>query len=139
MKFYRKKNAAISEINIAPFTDVILVLLVIFMITTPALMQPGIKVNIPKAKIAADRQDNTNVTNIDILISKEGYVYIDGKQVNILDIENVLRRLISSKPDKVAVIKCDEEARYNCLVQTMVNAKKAGVTKFALSVDNTTK
>lgn len=132
MRLHRKRNSIKSEINIAPFTDVILVLLIIFMITTPALMQPGIKVNIPKTEVS----DNEDSTSIEVLISKEGYAYIEGKQVSDENVEVVIRELMKSNPGKSVVIKGDETAKYDYVIQFMNKAKKAGATKFALAVEN---
>ena len=70
MRAHIKKNKVKTDINIAPFTDVILVLLIIFMISTPALMQPGITVNLPKTKIT----DATETSNMEVLISREGNI-----------------------------------------------------------------
>jgi biopolymer transport protein ExbD len=129
---HRKRNKVKSEINIAPFTDVILVLLIIFMITTPALMQTGIKVNIPKTEVS----DSEDSTNIEVLISKEGYVYMDGKQVRDENVEGVMRELVGSNPGKSVVIRGDKTAKYDYVIQFMDKAKKAGATKFALAVEN---
>jgi biopolymer transport protein ExbD len=131
MTLKRKKNTAISEINITPFTDVVLVLLIIFMITTPMLMQPGIKVNLPKTQIS----DSEDPSNIEVLISKNGYIYAQGKQICDSNVADVMRILISSHPDKAVIIKGDKEVQYDCIIQFMDKAKKAGVTKFALAVN----
>ncbi|OEG69296.1 hypothetical protein ATZ36_10315 [Candidatus Endomicrobiellum trichonymphae] len=131
MVLKRKRNTVISEINITPFTDVVLVLLIIFMITTPMLMQPGIKVNLPKTQIS----DSEDTSNIVVLISKTGYVYVQGKQIHDSNIADVMRILMSSHPDKAVIIKGDKEVQYDCIIQFMDKAKKAGITKFALAVD----
>ncbi|OEG70863.1 hypothetical protein ATZ36_16180 [Candidatus Endomicrobiellum trichonymphae] len=131
MALKRKRNTVISEINITPFTDVVLVLLIIFMITTPMLMQPGIKVNLPKTQIS----DSEDTSNIVVLISKNGYVYVQGKQIHDSNIADVMRILMSSHPDKAVIIKGDKEVQYDCIIQFMDKAKKAGITKFALAVD----
>jgi biopolymer transport protein ExbD len=102
------------------------------MITTPMLMQPGIKVNLPKTQTS----DSEDSTNIEVLISKEGYVYIDGKQVNSSNIEGVIKDKVSLNSEKVVVIKGDEEVKYDYVIQFMDKAKKAGAAKFALAVDN---
>jgi biopolymer transport protein ExbD len=131
MTLKRKRNAIISEINITPFTDVVLVLLVIFMITTPMFMQPGIKVNLPKTQIS-DREDNSN---IEVLILKNGCVYIQGKQIHDSNIADAMHTLVSSHPDKAVIIKGDKEAQYDYIIQFIDKAKKVGVTKFSLAVD----
>jgi biopolymer transport protein ExbD len=131
MNFRKRRNKVSSEINIAPFTDVILVLLIIFMITTPMLMQPGIKVNLPKTQVS-DNEDNSN---IDVLISKDGFTYIEGKQINGANVENVIRNLVSLHPGKSVIIKGDKKVQYDYVIQFVDKAKKAGATKFALAVD----
>ncbi|MDR3092423.1 MAG: biopolymer transporter ExbD, partial [Endomicrobium sp.] len=90
MALNRKRNAVMSEINITPFTDVVLVLLIIFMITTPMLMQPSIKVNLPKTQIS----DSEDASNIEVLISKNGYVYVEGKQIHNSNVESVMRDMV---------------------------------------------
>ncbi|MDR0800319.1 MAG: biopolymer transporter ExbD [Endomicrobium sp.] len=132
MALNRKKNAVMSEINITPFTDVVLVLLIIFMITTPMLMQPGIKVNLPKTQIS----DSEDTSNIEVLISKNGYIYVEGKQIHNSNVESVIHDMVSSHTTKTVVIKGDREVQYDYIIQFMDKAKKAGATKFALAVDN---
>ncbi len=69
-----------AEINITPFTDVILVLLVIFIITTPLISQTNIKVDLPKAKSAKPLEGASQIQT-EITITREGPVYLDGKLV----------------------------------------------------------
>ncbi len=122
-----------AEINITPFTDVILVLLIIFMITTPMLMQPGIKVNLPKSQTT----DNEDSTNIEVLISKDGHVHMNGKQIHDSNVESMVRSQLGASPSKPVVIKGDKDVKYDYVIKFMDTAKKAGATKFALAVDNT--
>jgi biopolymer transport protein ExbD len=131
MSLKKNRSTVISEINITPFTDVVLVLLVIFMITTPMLVQPGIKVNLPKTQISDSGKDSPN---IEVLISKNGDVYVQDKQIHDSNVADVMRTLISSHPDKAVIIKGDKEAQYDYIMQFMDKARKVGVTKFALAV-----
>ncbi len=131
MKRNRRRNKVMADINITPFTDVILVLLIIFMITTPMLMQPGIKVNLPKTQ-TTDHEDSSN---IEVLISKEGYVYMNGKQIHDSNVQAVIHDLVASKPGKPIVIKGDKDVKYDYVMQFMDKAKRAGATKFALAVE----
>jgi biopolymer transport protein ExbD len=128
----KKKNAVMSEINITPFTDIVLVLLIIFMITTPMLMQPGIRVNLPRGQTA----DSEDTSNIEVLISKDGYIYIEGKQVHNSNVENVMSGLISSHRGRAVIVKGDREVRYECIIRFIDSAKKAGAAKLALAVDS---
>lgn len=132
MKAKTNKSTVKSEINIAPFTDVVLVLLIIFMIATPALMQPEIQVNLPKAESVDS--GNTS-TSIEALISQDGKVAIDGKVIDLSDVERVIRELLAEDPTKSIVIKGDVKVDYDHVMQFMDKAKKAGATKFALAVE----
>jgi biopolymer transport protein ExbD len=133
MGLNKRRDAVKADINIAPFTDVILVLLIIFMIATPVIMQPGIEVNIPKIETA----DNINTSNnTEVTISEGGDICVDGKLVEISNVENVVRKLIIENPGRAIVIKGDVAVRYGYIAQFMDNAKKAGATKFALAAKN---
>jgi biopolymer transport protein ExbD len=131
MKAKIKKSTVKSEINIAPFTDVILVLLIIFMIAMPSV-EHHIEVNLPKT----DTSDKiaTSSSPIEALISSEG-IAIDGKIVSIDDIEEIIKAKLKEEPGKAVVIKGDEKVEYDHVMQFMDRAKKAGATKFALAVD----
>ncbi|MDR1696152.1 MAG: biopolymer transporter ExbD [Endomicrobium sp.] len=129
----RRKTKVVSEINITPFTDVILVLLIIFMITTPMLMQPGIKVNLPKTQTT----DNEDAKNVEVLISKDGYVYMEGKQIHESNLDETIKAVLLKFPDRPVVIKGDKDVKYDYVMQFMDKAKKAGAVRFALAVDNT--
>jgi biopolymer transport protein ExbD len=130
VNFKRKSNNVMSEINITPFTDVILVLLIIFMITTPMLMQSSIKVDLPKAQTS----DIENSLNVDVIISKDGCIYIDGNQIHVSNIEE-MQRLLLPNINKTVIIKGDKDVKYDYIVQFLDVAKKIGVKKFVLAVD----
>ncbi|MDR1523014.1 MAG: biopolymer transporter ExbD [Endomicrobium sp.] len=132
MKARIQRSKVKTDINIAPFTDVILVLLIIFMISTPALMQPGITVNLPKTKIT----DATDSSNMEVKISREQNIYVDDKKTELENVEAVVKEWLVSNPNQSIVIKGDEQIPYNLVIQFMDRAKSAGATKFALAVDN---
>ena len=132
MKRIRAKNKVAAEINITPFTDVILVLLIIFMITTPMLVTPGIQVNLPKTQ-TTDRND---AENIEVVISADGYVHMEGRQIHESNLISALETIVSKYPDKPIVIKADKSVRYEAVIKFMDAAKLAGAKRFALAVDN---
>ncbi|MDR2191325.1 MAG: biopolymer transporter ExbD [Endomicrobium sp.] len=131
MKKIERRSRVVAEINITPFTDVVLVLLIIFMITTPMLMQPGIKVNLPKTETT----DVEDTKNIEVLISKDGYIYMGGKQIHETNVEDAIKSLVAASPNRPVVIKGDKDVKYDAVIQVMDKAKKAGATKFALAID----
>ena len=127
-----RKKGVVADINITPFTDVVLVLLIIFMITTPMLSQHQIKVNLPEA---AETTETSEDKIIEVSIDKDGFVYIDGTQFHNEYIEQTIKDKITQYPDRPVVIKGDKEIKYDLVVNVMDKAKKAGVSKFGLAID----
>ncbi len=126
-----KREKLMAEINITPCTDVVLVLLIIFMITTPMLIQPGIKVKLPEAS----RAESDTEKNITILISRDGKILVDN---SIVSSENLVARMaakLSANSDIPVVIKGDKEVKYELVIEVIDAAKQAGAKRFALSVE----
>jgi len=126
-----KKNKIVADINITPFTDVVLVLLIIFMITTPMLSQNEIKVNLPKA----EKTERDDKKNIEVVIDKDEFVYLDGLQLHMAYFEDAIKKTVSRYPERAVIIKGDKNVKYDIVVQVMDKAKKAGAVKFALAVE----
>lgn len=120
-----------AEINITPFTDVVLVLLIIFMVTTPLLVQPGIKVKLPKAQAAETDTDKT----LNILIDARGEIFLDKRKMGIEDLKRELSLRVMSKPDIAIVVKGDKDVKYDSVVRVIDAAKQSGAKKFALAVE----
>jgi len=120
-----------AEINITPFTDVVLVLLVIFMITTPIILQSGIKVNLPKAS-AAEAESSKNLI---VTIDPAGNIFIEKRKVQIEDLKEELTAVLASRPDAAVIIKGDKEVKYDTVIQVLDAAKQSGAMKFALGVE----
>ena len=120
-----------AEINITPFTDVVLVLLIIFMITTPIIMQSGIKVNLPKASNAESVSDK----NLVVLIDSKGDVYVEKRKLDIDNLQNEIAALLSIRPGAAVIIKGDKEVKYDTVIQVLDAAKLSGAKKFALGVE----
>jgi biopolymer transport protein ExbD len=133
MKQRIKREKLMAEINITPFTDVVLVLLIIFMITTPMLVQPGIKVKLPKAAAA----DTENDKPLEILIDSKGDVFLANKRLDggVADLKEKLTARLYNKPDTPVVVKGDKDVRYDVVIQVIDAAKQAGAKKFALAVE----
>ncbi len=126
-----KRGRLMAEINITPFTDVVLVLLIIFMITTPMLVQPGIKVKMPAAA-SAETDENKAIT---IFIDPQGRVYIEKQQVPLDDLREKLAPRVSNRPDAPIMIKGDRDVKYDMVIRVIDQARQAGARKFALGVE----
>lgn len=122
-----------AEINITPFTDVVLVLLIIFMIATPVILQPGIKVDLPKAKAAEANTDK----NITITIGQNGEIYLEDQRVEFAKLRYEIAQRLKDKPAMAVIVKGDKEVRYETVVKVIDAAKQSGAKKFALGVELT--
>lgn len=131
MRKVRKRGRVMSEINITPFTDVVLVLLIIFMIATPVLLQPGIKVELPKAKAA---ESNTE-KNLTITISSGGEIYLDDQRMELGKLRYEVAVRLANKPNMAVIVKGDKDVKYDLVVKVIDAAKQSGAKKFALGVE----
>lgn len=122
---------AISEINVTPFVDVVLVLLVIFMVTAPMLVREQMSVNLPKAETG----EKSAAEQIAIVLSKEGTISIQKKVVTFEQIESEIKTLIATNANAQAVISADQDAKHGDVVRVMDLVKKAGLTRFAIQIE----
>lgn len=128
----RKNKKVVSDINITPFTDVVLVLLIIFMITTPMLSQHEIKIDLPQAAEASERREDKV---IEILVDKDGLIYLNKDQIHSKYFEKAIQEEVKKYPKRPVVIKGDKNVKYDLIINVMDKAKKAGVAKFGLAID----
>jgi len=122
---------AISEINVTPFVDVVLVLLVIFMVTAPMLVREQMSVNLPKAQSG----EKSASQSIAIVIDKLGVVRVMDKVIQVSDLVNEIKMLLLANPNAQAVISADQETKHGDVVQVMDLIKSAGLTRFAIQID----
>ena len=127
----RARAGLIAGINITPFTDVVLVLLVIFMIATPLLIRSEIKVNLPRTAAADTAAQKTIVVTIDAV----GNVYVDGSRVAVEQLAPALSTTLKKRPNAPVIIMGDREVRYDLVVQVLEIARTSGVNKLSLAVE----
>jgi biopolymer transport protein TolR len=123
-----------GEINVVPYIDVTLVLLIIFMITTP-LLQTGVKVDLPEAESAVVEQKND--PPIIIAIKEQGQYYItigeqDQEPIQPEEIEGRVAAVLSNKPESPVLIEADKGVDYGTVVTVMAGLKNAGVPNVGL-------
>ncbi len=121
----------ISEINVTPFVDVVLVLLVIFMVTAPMLVREQMSVNLPKAQSG----EKSASQSISIVIDKQGGIKVMDKVVLISDLAQEIKALLASNPNAQAVISADQDSKHGDVVQVMDLIKNAGLTRFAIQIE----
>jgi biopolymer transport protein TolR len=118
---------ALSEINVTPFVDVVLVLLVIFLITAP-MMLGGIDVRVPKTTTQTVRPEERLV----ITITKNRGVFVDNQPITLDRLQNVLRGMAKRNPKASVFLKADEAVNYGAVMKVMDIAKKAGVDRVGM-------
>ena len=119
-----------AEINITPFTDVVLVLLIIFMIATPFIYQSSLKVELPKAS-------TTGETSRDIIITikANGEVFLDDAKIDLGTLKFKLSAMVRRKPETTVIINGDKNARYDSVIQVMDVLTKSGVKNPGLGIE----
>lgn len=123
-------NRVLSEINITPFVDVMLVLLIIFMVTAP-LLQQGLPVHLPEAAAPALKRAKTDVI---LTLQKGGGIFLgdDKSTIPFDEVEGRLQAIYSAKEEKDLFIKADTDLSYGTVVKIMSLAKKAGVDRIGM-------
>jgi len=120
-----RNRTALSEINVTPLVDVMLVLLIIFMVTAP-LMQQGIDVNLPKAK----GKDLPPEERINIVVRKGGAIFLNDNPISKPD---MIRKLAAiSKLNPNVFLKADKDVPYGTVVEIMGDIKEAGIEKLGM-------
>ena len=130
MKRTVRKKEIMSEINITPFTDVVLVLLIIFMIATPFIYQASMDVALPQA---SSSQESTR--DIIVTINASGEVFFDNTQVDLTLLKEKLRTAVQGKPDTSVIVNGDRNARYDAVIQVLDVLTQAGVRNPRLGIE----
>ncbi len=120
-----RDRSVLSEINVTPFVDVMLVLLVIFMVTVP-LLQQGIDVNLPKAK----GKDLPPEERITLVVKKGGTIYMNENPVSITEMRHKLEAISKLNPN--VFLKADKDVPYGFVVEIMGEIKEAGIEKLGM-------
>ena len=124
----KNKKQLMNEINVTPFVDVMLVLLIIFMITAP-LLTTGIKVNLPKsaAKSISEKKEPITIT-----VDKKKQIYLQKKKFNEKDLIIKLMELKKQDKDLKIYIRGDKNINYGSIIELMGKINRAGFKKVAL-------
>ncbi len=113
----REKKRLVAEINITPFTDVILVLLVIFMITTPLISQTAIQVKLPEVSRA--RPAMKAASRADITVTDSGAIYLDKELMSEKKLRDKIALLHKENPDISVVLRADKAVKFKYIVKVL--------------------
>lgn len=131
-KFDPNDDGGINDINITPFVDVVLVLLVIFMVTAPVMLKESLKVNLPKT-LTSDITTKASV--VGVAITKEGQVVLNGRLLSETGLTEEIMRISKTAPETNFLISADTDSRHGDVVRLIDLLKRNGLNKFALQVE----
>lgn len=117
-----------SDINVTPLVDVMLVLLIIFMVTAPMMMQ-GLDVSLPEATAEPLESEKENLI---VTINKENQVFISDFEVGVDSLAEKLKKILEGRSDREVYLKADKGISYGTVVRVMAEIKAAGVEKLGM-------
>lgn len=120
----------VAEINITPLTDIFLVLLIIFMITSSAMIESGGKVNLPKAVATQSESRGTTVT-----LAPKNEIYVNQKKVSEEGLEKALQELLNNNANKTVILRGDKDVLLGDTVKIMSIIKRAGASEIAIAAE----
>ena len=131
--FSEENHEIISEINITPLTDIFLVLLIIFMVTAPALIQQGPKVDLPGSTSKGEA-----VTGLTITLTEDKKIFLNGEEVLRTNLVTALQRELPKTTKQEVVLNADKGLILDEIVQVMDLARQGGAQKLAIATRPTT-
>jgi biopolymer transport protein TolR len=123
-----RSGDAISQINVTPLVDVMLVLLVIFMVTAPILQQ-GVSVNLPRVEAGPIEGNDEQLV---VTVTAREAVVLNDAPMTLSDLQAKLRGIISERPDRKVFLRADTDVRYGQVMKVLSSIRQAGVQKLGM-------
>lgn len=124
----RARSPIVAEINITPLTDIFLVLLIIFMVTSAAMVESGAEIALPEVESTAAQPKDITIT-----VTPENDIYINAQLTAYEEVEGVLRGLIAGRPEVPVVLEGDRDVLFGSAVRILSLAQKAGATQISIA------
>lgn len=125
------EDEPLTEINILPLVDVVLVVLVIFMVTATYIVSPSIKVTLPDAATG----EATEQSSLGITVTADGRLYLDGAETDEAGLRARVRQEKAANKDVVCLVAGDKDARHGDVTHVIDVVKQEGVAKFAINIE----
>jgi len=129
-KTSKKGHGTMTELNITPLLDLVFVLLVIFIITTPQLMN-NLEMTLPSSKPPPPRKDKPKITRIEV--AANGQITLNGTAVTGAELKGDLRQMKADNPDMPVVVKGSDEVEYQNMVVVLDTLQQLDITKVGLA------
>lgn len=117
-----------AEINVTPLVDVMLVLLIIFMVTAPMMIQ-GVKVNLPQTTA---KNIKTEEEPLILAITNKKEVFLENEKVSLADLEKKMEGVLKYRREKQVLLKADKDVPYGFVIKVMASIKNAGIEKLGM-------
>ncbi len=124
-------SETIADINMVPLIDIILVVLIIFMVTAPALIKPSVEVDLPEAASG----DETTPSLLNVAITADGEVLVNNETVDEEDAKRIAKEEFERNPEVQAVVVADRDLPYGQVIKVLDWVKSSGVKNFAVTTD----
>lgn len=124
-----RTRGLISQINVVPFVDVMLVLLVVFMITAP-MMSQGVKVDLPRTKTVHTLPQESE--KLVLTIKENRTIHLDEYEVELEELEKYLKKVLEEKEDKFLYLRADNEVPHGFVVKVMTAVRTAGIERMGI-------
>jgi biopolymer transport protein ExbD len=122
----------VSEINLTPLIDVMLVLLIIFMVSTSVAVDTGLKINLPKGETVSSTLDNDSIV---IAMDASSKMTVNGKLTSLTALNEDLKSAIIKEKTGIVIFKGDKTVGLEVIIKVMDISNRSGATKFALALD----
>ncbi|HXT95472.1 MAG TPA: biopolymer transporter ExbD [Polyangia bacterium] len=128
-----RKRGIITDINVTPLVDIMLVLLIIFMLTANLIAKQAIEVELPRAS----QSTTLNPTTLAITLTREGALYLDGRPTTPAELRAAVQSAVAHDPKTQAIIAGDKSVSHGRVVWVLDVVKSLGVASFAIQIDPT--
>lgn len=128
MAFETRGNETLSQINVTPLVDVMLVLLVIFMVTAPILQQ-GVSVDLPRVRAGALEGDEVQLV---VTLTQADELYLNDTRIGLADLQEKLRAILLERPDRQVFLRADSSVPYGRVMSVMGSMQQIGVTHLGM-------
>jgi biopolymer transport protein TolR len=128
MAFEERNGGAISNINVTPLVDVMLVLLVIFMVTAPILQQ-GVSVQLPQVEAAALVGEEAQLV---VALDADGKIFLNDTALALPELESKLQAILRERPDRQVYLRADRQVAYGEVMRVIASVKEVGVQRLGM-------
>ena len=128
MELNRGSRRLMSEINVTPFVDVMLVLLIIFMVTAPMMMQ-GVDVNLPHTKTQPIASEEERLV---ISITGKRDIYLNEYKISLETLQNKLETIYQNRPDRAVFLRADQSLPYGFVMEVMAAVRQSGIKRIGM-------